>query len=282
MSKVVVITDSTSGLQVEQAKQLNITVLPQTLIWGSETFLDGVNIQPDEFYTRLAKASVMPSSSQISPGVFEKIFREQVDQGNDVLAVLVSSVLSGTINSAVQAQAAVHSERVAVVDSFTVAMALGFATIEAARLAAQGASLAECKAVAEQACKRTGIVLTVSTLEFLHRGGRIGGATRFLGTALNIKPILELQHGRIEPLERVRTRAKALARLIELLEERTAGKPFRLAALHANAEQEAQELLEQASDRFHPTEQMIAPVSPVVGTHAGPGTLGLVWMTEKQ
>lgn len=124
------------------------------------------------------------------------------------------------------------------------------------------------------------MILTVDTLEFLYRGGRIGGATRFLGTALNIKPILELTGGRIEPLERVRTRTKAVARLVDLLGERTNGKPFHAAALHANAEQEARTLLAQVANRYNTTEQVIAPVSPVVGTHVGPGTLGLVWLTD--
>lgn len=116
MSKVVVVTDSTSGLPAELARQNNVVVAAQTLIWGEETFLDSVTIQPDEFYARLAKATVMPSSSQISPAGFEKIFREWLDKGYDVLAVLVSSKLSGTINSAVQAQAAIQSDRIAVVD----------------------------------------------------------------------------------------------------------------------------------------------------------------------
>lgn len=280
MSKVIVVTDSTSGLPADLARQYNVVVAAQTLIWGDETFLDSVNIQPDEFYKRLANTTVMPSSSQISPAGFEKIFRELLDQDYDVLAVLVSAKLSGTINSAVQAKAAIHSDRIEIVDSDSVAMALGFGVMHTARLAAQGASLAACKEVAEEACKSTGVVLTVDTLEFLYRGGRIGGASRFLGTALNIKPILELKEGRLEPLERVRTKAKAVARLVDLLGERTGGKPFQAAVLHANAEQEARALMEVVTSRFHTTDQVIAPVSPVVGTHVGPGTLGLVWKLD--
>ena len=278
MSKVVLVTDSTSGMPAELARQYNVIVAAQTLIWGKETFLDSVTIQPDEFYQRLETATVMPSSSQLSPAEFEKVFRELLDQGYDVLAVLVSTKLSGTINSAVQAKAAIHSERIEIVDSLTTSMALGFGVMEAARLASQGASLAECKKAAEDACQRTGVVISVETLEFLHRGGRIGGASRLIGTALNIKPILELQNGRLEPLEKVRTRAKALARMVDLLGERTDGKPFQVAVVHANAEEEARVLLNQVTNRFQTTLQVIAPVSPVVGTHVGPGTLGLVWM----
>lgn len=281
MSKVIVVTDSTSGLPSDLARQHNVVVVAQTLIWGDETFLDSVNIQPDEFYRRLSSATVMPSSSQASPAEFEALFRELLAQEYDILAVLVSTKLSGTINSAVQAKAAVNSDHIEIVDSYTTAMAMSFAVLHAARLAAQGASLLECKEAAEEACKRTGVVLTVDTLEFLHRGGRIGGAKRFLGTALNIKPIMELRDGRIEPIEQVRTKSKAVARLVELVGERTNGKPFRVAVLHANAEQEARALLAQATARFNTIEQVVAPVSPVVGTHVGPGTLGLVWMLEE-
>jgi DegV family protein with EDD domain len=280
MSKVAIITDSTAGLPKEIAKEYNILVGPQILVWGVETFYDGVTIDPDDFYRRLATASVMPASSQLTPATFEEMFREQLEAGNDVLAIVVSSKLSGTLNSAVQAKEAIGSDRIAIVDSYTTAMAMGFTAMEAARMSAQGASLADCKEASEQASRRTGVVLTVDTLEFLHRGGRIGGATRFLGTALNIKPILELQDGRIEPLERVRTRAKALARLVDLLDERTKGKPFRFAVLHANAEEDARKMMETVTSRFQTLEQVIAPVSPVVGTHVGPGTIGLVWMTE--
>jgi len=119
----------------------------------------------------------------------------------------------------------------------------------------------------------------VDTLEFLHRGGRIGGGQRFLGSALNIKPILELRDGRVEAVERVRTRKKSLVRLVEMIGERIAGKqPVRLAALHANAAEEARLMLEMAKERYHPVETVFSEVSPVVGTHAGPGVLGLCYM----
>lgn len=133
--------------------------------------------------------------------------------------------------------------------------------------------------MAEEAISHTGVVFTVNTLEYLHRGGRIGGGTRFLGTALNIKPILEVQEGAIEAVERIRTRKKSLNRVVELIEERIGGrKPVRLAALHANAPEEAQFLLDQASARLDPVETVMTVLSPVVGTHAGPGTLGLTFM----
>ena len=138
------------------------------------------------------------------------------------------------------------------------------------------------KRVAEKARDNAGILFTVATLEFLHRGGRIGTASRFIGTALNFKPILEVQHGAIEAAGRVRTRKKSLQRLVELVEERVGGRtPLRLATLHANAHEEARALLEQVAPQMSAEESVFSEVSPVVGTHTGPGTIGIAFMAGK-
>jgi DegV family protein with EDD domain len=279
MSKVAVVTDSTAYIPKELIDQHHISIGPQILIWGQETFEDGVDIRPVEFYTRLQKATVMPSSSQVSIVKFKEIFSRLLDQGHEILAILISSKLSGTIDSAVHAKAMLPDAPIEIVDSFSTGMAMGFHVLAAARAAEAGASLAECKALAEKAREHTGILLTVDTLEFLHRGGRIGGASRFLGTALNIKPILELVDGRLEPLERVRTRGKAVARLVELLEERVGGRqPVRLAVIHANATVDAQALLTLANVKMKAIEALVTDVSPVIGTHVGPGTIAITYM----
>jgi len=172
-----------------------------------------------------------------------------------------------------------HADKIEIFDSETAAMAMGFQALEAARAAKAGAGLAECKAVAEKARQHVGVVFAVNTLEFLHRGGRIGGGARFLGTALNIKPILEIRDGRVEAVERVRTRSRSLARLVELVDERTTGqRPIHLATLHANALEEARQLLKTANESFEAVECILSEVSPVVGTHAGPGTVGLAYL----
>jgi DegV family protein with EDD domain len=137
----------------------------------------------------------------------------------------------------------------------------------------------ESKALAGRIRDTTGVVFAVETLEFLRRGGRIGGGAAFLATALNIKPILELRDGRVEAAEKVRTRRKSMERLVEIVKERAAGKtPLRLATLHANAEADARELLAEATAKLSPIETVFTSVSPVVGSHAGPGTVGLAWM----
>ena len=280
MAKIALVTDSTAYIPKDLVEQYNITVAPQVLIWGNETFEDGVNIMPSEFYERLKKASVMPTTTQVTVVKMHEIFKSLLDQDYQVLAILVSTKLSGTNNSAAQALAMLPSDApVRIVDSQSVAMALGFQVLTVARAVEQGATLDEATKLAEKCISHTGVVFAVETLEFLHRGGRIGGGKRFLGTALNIKPILALDDGRIEAVEQVRTRSKSLARLVELTEKRIGGRtPVHLAALHANAEEEAKTVLQEAVARFNPVETIMSEVSPVVGTHAGPGTVGLVFM----
>lgn len=283
MSKVAIVTDSTAYFPKDIVEKYNITVIPQVLIWGEETMKDGVDIQPTEFYTRLQTADVIPTTSQATVADFKAIFEKLIQDGYEILAVLLSDKLSGTINSYTQAIEFFPDAQIDLVNSESVAMALGFPVLEAARAAANGATMAECKAIAEDAKTRTGVVFAVDTLEFLHKGGRIGGASRFLGTALQLKPILEVREGRVEAIERVRTKKKAHKRLVELVMERTAGSSsVKLGTLHANALDEAKALLADAQEQLgNVDEAILSELSPVVGTHAGPGTVGLAYMFTK-
>ncbi len=279
MSQVAIITDSTAYIPKDILANLNITVAPQVLIWGNETLRDGVDIQPEVFYNRLQTSTVMPTTSQVTIGSFKDLFSNLLDEGKQILALLISEKLSGTIDSAVQARDMLPGAAIEIVDSKTTAMALGYQVLTVARAAESGASLAECKALAEKATEHVGVVFAVDTLEFLHRGGRIGGGTRFLGTVLNMKPILEVTGGRVEGIERVRTRSKSLNRLVDIIEERIGGrKPVRLATLHANSPEDARTLLDMANNRLNAVESIISEVSPVVGNHTGPGTVGLAFM----
>jgi DegV family protein with EDD domain len=279
MAKVALITDSTATIPKDLLERYAICVAPQVLIWGDQELLDGIDIQPGEFYDRLQKSSTSPTTSQATPATFKKLYEELLEKEHEILAVVISAKLSGTMESARQAKEFFPDAPIELVDSQSAAMAEGFQVLAAARAAEQGASLAECKAVAEQARENSGVIFAVETLEFLHRGGRIGGGSRFLGTALNIKPILEVQEGRVEAVERIRTRKKSLNRLVDLVEERIKGRqPVRLAGLHANSPEDARWLLEEAGRRLNPTESLFTEVSPVIGTHAGPGTVGLAYM----
>lgn len=281
MSPVAVLTDSTAYIPEPILKQYNIFTIPLFVVWGEQSLKDGIDITPQEFYQRLATAKTIPTTSQPSAQDMKEAFEHLLNQGYDVLGIFISSKLSGTIQSAEQALAMMPqaASRIAIVDSLSTAMAMGFQVVQAARAAQQGASLKECKQAAEEARQNSGVYFVVDTLEFLHRGGRIGGAQAFLGTALNIKPLLELREGRIEPVEKIRTKSKAVERMIELAAERVAGRaPVRLAAIHANAEAEAKAMLDAASAKMNPVETFFAGVSPVIGVHTGPGVVGLAFM----
>ncbi len=281
MSKVAIVTDSTAYLPPEIIEKYQIHVVPLQLIWGDKTFKDGVDIQPSEFYARLPTASVMPTTSQPSAAEFITVFEGLIADGKEILAILISSGLSGTVASAVQAQKMLPEAKIEIVDSLTGAMGLGIHVLEAARAAADGQSLSACKALAEGAQKKSSIIFAVDTLEFLHRGGRIGGAKRLVGTMLNIKPILEVQDGKVEALDSVRTRKKAHARLLELIQERSQGKGLRYAsAMHANAPEDAQKLLDQLEEHMAVGETFNVELSPVIGAHVGPGTVVVAYMFE--
>jgi DegV family protein with EDD domain len=283
MSKVAIVTDSTAYIPKEYVERYQITVVPLVLIWGEQTYEDGIMIQPDEFYLRLSTAKILPSTSQASIVNMQKAFASLIEDGYDVLGIFISSKLSGTMQSALQAREELTSgrEKVEILDSNSTAMAMGFQVLAVARAAQAGASLSECKKLAERARDCTGVYFVVDTLEFLHRGGRIGGAQRLLGTALNLKPILALQDGKVEAMERIRTKNKAVDRLIEIIATETKGKsPLRLASLHANVSVEGQALLDRASNQMNPVESIFTSVSPVVGCHTGPGTLGLAYMVD--
>ena len=280
MSKTAIVTDSTAYIPDDLLKKLNITVVPLSVIWGDEMFADGVTITPGEFYTRLKGAKVMPSTSQAIPADMQTAFSNLLDQGYDVMGVFISEKLSGTLDSARQARESLASakDKIALFNSENTAMALGFQAVTLARAAADGASLADCQALAEKVRPNTGVYFAVETLEFLHRGGRIGGAQRLLGSALSLKPILTIKDGKVDSADRVRTSRKAYDRVIELVSEKCSGKSnIRLATLHANAEDNAKSVLDTASTQLGAVESILSSVSPVIGTHTGPGTVGLAY-----
>ncbi len=281
MTRIAIVTDSTAYIPPNLVNQYGIHVAPQQLIWGTETFRDGVDISPTQFYERLKTDKVNPKTSQVSPGAFRDIYTNALKAADGVLAIVISGGVSQTHNSAIVAKSDLPEAQIEVIDSRTTAMAMGFICLAAARAAAEGKSLAEVKQLAEDLMNKVGVIFVVDTLDYLHRGGRIGGAQRFIGNALNVKPVLTLQDGKVEPLERVRTKKKAIEYMINTIADRVAGKKtVRLATLHANAETEAKELLANVSARLKPVESVLAEVSPVVGTHTGPGTVGLAWCAE--
>jgi len=280
MSKVAIVTDSTAYLPDDLVSAYNITVVPLVVIWGEETLLDNVDIGPNEFYERLATAKVMPSTSQATIQAFTEVFKKLHEEGYEILTLVISAVLSGTLDSAIQAKKMVPEATIELVDSQFTSAPLAFMALSAARAAKQGASLAECRDIAEIIREHAGVFFAVDTLEFLHRGGRIGGASRFLGTVLDLKPILELKEGKIEAIERVRTSKRAHNRLIELLEIKVNNtSPINMiGVVSAAAENSAANLVVEIKKRFNPVEIFMANISPTLGTHTGPGAVGVAYV----
>lgn len=279
MHKVAIVTDSTAYLPPEILEEYQIQVIPLSVIWDGDSYQDGVDITTSQFYNRLEKSHSLPSTSQPPVGEFIDCFSALLESGKDILAIMISAGISGTVNSALQAQADLDPSRIEVIDSQTAAMATGLHVIAAARKAAEGATLQEVAQVAREAQQRTDIVFVVDTLEYLHKGGRIGGAKRFLGSMLNIKPILEMSAGKIEAVDQVRTQKRSLEHMADLIREKAAGeKPLRMAVIHSNVPEMALALKERVQASFSPEEIYISELSPVIGTHVGPGTLAIACM----
>ncbi|MFH1446245.1 MAG: DegV family protein [Chloroflexota bacterium] len=277
MPKIAIVTDSSANIPPELLSQYNITIVPLVLIWDEKIYQDGIDIQANEFYDKLVQSDTIPTTSQATIPTFMKNFKYLSEQGFDILTIVISSKLSGTLDSAIQAKKALPDANIELVDSLTTSVPLAMLVVLVAKAAKNGATLAECKALAEKALSKIHLFFAVDTLEYLHKGGRIGGAARFLGTALGLKPILELSNGVIEARERVRTSKKAHARLLELVGEVISDhKPLNsIGIIAANAPDVADFLLNECKTRFKPQEIMLGTLSPAIGTHTGPGTVGV-------
>jgi DegV family protein with EDD domain len=222
----------------------------------------------------------MPTTSQPTISNFADIFEKLHKDGYEILTIVISAALSGTMDSAIQARELVPEAKVEILDSQFTSIPLAYMVLSAARAAKKGASLEHCKEIVQTIRANTQVYFAVDTLEFLHRGGRIGGASRFLGTALDLKPILYLNEGKVEALERVRTLNKAHKRLMELLETDVNGKtPINMmGTVSAAAQESASHLLMKIEKHFNPAEVLMANLSPVLGTHVGPGTVGVAYV----
>jgi DegV family protein with EDD domain len=279
MSKVKIITDSSSYLPKKYVDQYDISVLPLFLIWDGKSYRDGIDIQPGEYYTRQMQSETLSTTSQVTVNDFKQTYQKLLNQGHEILVLPVSSLISGTYDSALQALEDFKGKPIELVDSRLVSMALSFMVLAAARAAEKGASLQECKQVALDAYPKIGVYFTVETLKYLAAGGRIGGAKRLLGSALDIKPVLAILDGKIELVTSVRSKNKAAQRMLDLIEKDIAGRtPVRISVFHANALHEAQLLLDQATVRFKAGESIMSEVSPAIGSHTGPGTIAIAYM----
>jgi DegV family protein with EDD domain len=286
VAKIAIVTDSTAYIPVESQNGLPIFTIPLHVIWGDETFKDNVDITQDVFYKRLGTSKILPSTSQPSPQEFVELYEKIAREYDEILSIHISAKLSGTFDSAMQAKKILANKiKIEVIDSQSTSMGLGFLALTAARKIKAGENLIKTTEFINEARNRVKIFFILRTLEFLKRGGRIGAASALLGTALNLKPILMVDDGEIKPFVKVRTMQKALARLSVILEENIQGKtPVHLAIIQAGAESDAEFLQNEIRNHIKKdalAELITAGISPVIGTHAGPGAVGICFLTEK-
>jgi DegV family protein with EDD domain len=279
LAEVKVIADSSICLPSDLIDEYGIELAPESIIFGDKVYRDGIDLARQDFFTLLKQAKELPTTSAPSPKDFADAYQKAAQEANGIACIVVTAGLSAMgLQSAMTAKEGFFQVPVEVFDSRTALGAYGFVVLAAARAAKAGKSLPEVIKAAEDVRNRVSMIFTPETLEYLARGGRIGKAAFWAGTLLNVKPILEVppSSGVIEPLERVRTRTRALNRLLELMEERIgSGEPVHVDIDHGNVPDEADWLKTQIMSRFNCTELYINHFAPVAGAHTGPGVIAL-------
>lgn len=271
---VKIVTDSLSDITPEFAQELGITTVPLYVRFGEEIYRDRVEITTDEFYHRLVHGEVFPTTTQPSPGDFLEIFNKLAKETDEILVIVVSSKLSGTYQSALQAKSLFEGKcRIEVIDSMKVAMSLGLIVISVTKAAKAGAKLDEVAHLVRQAMPRSHLIAYFETLKYLAKGGRIGKAQGMLGAMLSIKPILTVRDGEMAPLTRVRSRTAGMDYLYNFVA--SFSNIEGLAVEHATTPADAEALVERLNPVF-PRERIYrSTVSPVVGTYAGPDAMAV-------
>jgi DegV family protein with EDD domain len=276
-----VVTDSASDIPPQLARELGITVVPLRVHMGGKTYLDGVDISGEAFYHELEATRSVTTTSLPSLDSIEQAYRQLTDDGFDIVSIHLSSKLSGTFNAALMASTSdgIPDESIGVVDSRTLCMAQGWVAIEAAEAARNGASMEEVERVAEEAVHRVALYGALETLEYVIKSGRISRLPGTVGTLLSVKPILTTRpNGEALILERVRTRKKVLERIVELTAE--LGPLSRLAVMHGADPEGAAQLLEMLRPLNPPEPILIGHIGAVLGTHIGPGGVGVCCLKD--
>ncbi len=280
MAKIGVVTDSTSSLSPEMAQQYDIRMVPLRINIGNESFRDGVDISSSQYLERLTHAKELPKTSQPAVGDFAQTFEEMGAQYDSIIVPLLSTKLSGTVSSALTAAGMYPQYKITVIDSLSTFMGLGFMAIRAAEAAAAGQSHEQIVAMVEGLVGKMQVLLVVDTLEYLHKGGRIGGAQAFLGGMLNVKPMLQLKDGGLERLQQIRTKRKANEKLVELIVERCAGRPAHISLGYAGNQPEIAAIASDLKPKVQLAELVEFEVGPVISTHTGPGVVGTAFYVE--
>jgi len=285
MGKVTIITDSSSCLPKELIEKYGVFVVPMRLIIEGQVYRDGVDITPGEVYNLQRSSRILPTTSAPSPGEFLEAYRAASEKSDTLLSIAISHKLSMVFEAAIQAKEmareTIPGVEIEVFDAQTAAGAHGLLVLAAARVIDSGGNLAEAVREIERLLPRLNIVVTLDTLYFLAKGGRVPKAAAWASSLLSIKPILQITDGEAIPLERIRTKPKAIKRLLEIMEERAGKRRMHVNIMHAGVLEEAEVLKQQVLDRFECAELYVTEFTPVMGVHTGPGLIGLAFYSEE-
>jgi len=276
---VAVVTDSVACIPPALVEAYGIEVVPLVLVWDGETYLDGIDLTPTEFYQRFRMSETRPTTATPTMSEFTEVYNRMARHASGIVGVFVSGALTSTVQAATLA--AVNSPvPVRVIDSRIATIAQGFIVLEASRAAHRGANLEQVAATAERARSRTGFVASLQTLEHLVRGGRAGQVARMVNEHMHVEPVVTITDGKVAPVAVARSHARAAARMLEAMRRLVDERPIRASVLHADLPDEAEALAEQVRSMFHCTEFFISELTPVMGAHTGPAVLGIAYCIE--
>lgn len=285
MARIAVVTDSAANIPAHLVQKYDIHVVPFELVWNGQSYRDGIDITPTEVYRRLRaiqKGDSWPTTSQPALSAFATLYAELSQHADGIVSIHIPDEMSGTLRMARLAAEQAASVPVRVIDARTATIAEGFVVLAAARAAAEGKTLDEVAAAAKATIPHVGFYATLESLEYLHRGGRIGEAAAMLGARLRIHPVLYVTEGRVKVAGVTRARRQALERILALMEERVGRRPMCAAVLHADARDDVLWIESQVRLRFDCQEFYVTEFTPVMGVHSGPGTIGLAFRARNE
>jgi len=275
-----IITDSTSDVRPAEWKELGVTVLPLSVNFGDKTYLDGIDLTNEEFFEMLANAEKLPTTSQINPDAFSRVFKEYNDAGDDVVGIFISSKLSGTHNSAIIAAQEVNPDKIFVVDSKIGTFGLAIVVREAVKMRDDGMSAMEIADNLRTLIKRVRLVAMVDTLKYLRMGGRISAAASIVGEVLGIKPIIDVRDGLIHNIGKVRGKNAAMKFMLKYLKENPPDPDLPIAIAHSNTVQGCNILMDILKPHLPTDNIIIGKIGAVIGTYVGPGAFGVIYFEK--
>lgn len=276
-----IIADSTSDIPLEQQEELGIEIVPLSVRFGSEEYIDGVTLTKPQFYKKLKECTDLPTTAQINPDQFEKIFKKYLDQGDEIIGIFLSGKLSGTCQSAVIAKDMIGSDKIHIIDSRNVTFGLALLVYEAVRMRDSGCTVKEICDGVESLMKRLRFYIVVDTLKYLKMGGRLSGSSAFFGTMLHIKPIISLEDGAVVVVEKKKGHKAAIEWLMQKMEQEKPDLKYKIVIGGSAVPQFCAMMQEALNERVKGADSEMVEMGAVVGTHGGPGCVGLAYIAEK-